>query len=116
MAYRTSVSAGVSETILSGLAASLTTVPSSSVREIGKLGLGATDGSVEAEGAIVAVAGGSSEPVASGGVVGRGDAADPQAPTTIANVATSAATRRERMGGSAGWANTSGSRSRAEER
>src|SRR4051812_1992949 len=94
IAKRTSVSAGVSDTILSGAPASVTTVPSSSVREIGYDGLGAIDG--WADRAMVAVAAGNSEPVASGGVVGRGDAAPPHAVRRIATAATSAAIRGDR--------------------
>src|SRR5215212_552486 len=110
IAKRTSVSAGVSDTILSGSPASVTTVPSSSVREIGNDGLGAIDD--WAEGAPVAVAAGNSEPVASGGVVGRADAAPPHAVRRIASAATAAAIRGDRAMGE-GWAeDTSGSESK----
>src|SRR4029079_18563828 len=72
-AKRTSVSAGVRDTIFFGSAVSWTLVPSSSVRVTGHAGAG------DADRPGVAVIGGTSEPVASGGLDGRGVAALPHA-------------------------------------
>jgi hypothetical protein len=101
MANRTSVSAGVSETILSGSAASLTIVPSSSVRLTGKAGPGEMAAS---DGGTVAVAAGTRAPVASGGIVGRGDPLLEQAARarTVAAVATARAARTPKRGGRSG--------------
>src|SRR5436190_7491229 len=87
MAYRISVSAGVREAIFFGAAASWTVVPSSPVSLAGKAGLG--EDTAAADGGTVAVAGGTSAPVASGGTLGRPVAAGEQAASarTVAAVA-----------------------------
>jgi hypothetical protein len=94
IAYRISVSAGVRDTIFCGSAASSSVVPSSSVRLTGNAGPG--DAAAAADGGTVAVAGGTSAPVASGGVLGRVVAAGEQAARTR-TVAAVAIVRAARM-------------------
>jgi hypothetical protein len=90
-------------------------VPSSSTSDTGKAAAAEADtaGELGADGPTVAVAAGRSDPVASGGTLGRGEAADPHAESASAAAARTARAAGVRRGGWAvdesGEADTSGS-------